>query len=298
MRILVSGSTGLIGSALVPHLSAQGHQVTRLVRGPLADAGDTILWSPDAGRIDLAALEGFGAVVHLAGESLTGWPWTESKKARIRQSRVLGTRLLCESLAQLKRPPRLALCASAVGYYGNRGSDLLIEESGPGTGFLATVCREWEDAASAAREAGIRVVHARFGIVLSRHGGALAQMLPIFRSGAAGPIGSGRQYISWIAIDDAIGAILHALAARSLAGALNVSAAAPVTNAEFAKTLARVLHRPAALTVPAFAIRFMLGEMADEMLLASARMHPRRLLEAGYVFQHPELEGALRHLLA
>lgn len=298
MKVLVSGSTGLIGSALVPELLAHGHRVTRLVRAPQANAGDAILWNPEAGQIDRALLEGVGAVVHLAGESLTGWPWTESKKARIRQSRVLGTRLLCESLATLKRSPRIALCASAVGYYGNRGSDVLTEESGPGTGFLATVCREWEDAAAAARAAGIRVVHARFGIVLSRRGGALAQMLPIFRSGTAGPIGSGRQYISWIAIDDAIGAIMHALATAALSGPMNVAAPTPVTNAEFVRILASVLRRPAALRVPAFAIRLLLGEMADEMLLASARLLPRRLVDAGYVFQHPELEGALRHLLA
>jgi hypothetical protein len=298
VKVLVSGSTGLIGSALVPELLAHGHRVTRLVRAPQANAGDAILWNPEAGQIDRALLEGVGAVVHLAGESLTGWPWTESKKARIRQSRVLGTRLLCESLATLKRSPRIALCASAVGYYGNRGSDVLTEESGPGTGFLATVCREWEDAAAAARAAGIRVVHARFGIVLSRRGGALAQMLPIFRSGTAGPIGSGRQYISWIAIDDAIGAIMHALATAALSGPMNVAAPTPVTNAEFVRILASVLRRPAALRVPAFAIRLLLGEMADEMLLASARLLPRRLVDAGYVFQHPELEGALRHLLA
>lgn len=297
MRVLVSGSTGLIGSALVPALRAEGHQVTRLVRAPSADAGDTIRWSPEGGGVDLAALEDFGAVVHLAGESVAGWPWTESKKMRIRQSRVLGTKLLCGSLARLRRPPGVVLCASAVGYYGDRGAEVLVEESAPGTGFLASVCREWEDAATAAREAGIRVVQARFGIVLSRRGGVLAQMLPVVRSGAAGPIGSGRQYVSWIAIDDAIRAILHSLAAASLSGPMNVAAPAPVTNAEFVRAAAKMLGRPAALNVPAFAIRLILGEMADEMLLASARLHPKRLLDTGYTFRHPTLEGALRHLL-
>jgi uncharacterized protein len=243
-------------------------------------------------------MEGFDAVVHLAGEDISSGTWTAAKKARIRQSRVEGTGLLARTLASLDRAPGVLACASAIGYYGDRGDQILTEESEPGAGFLASVCRDWEEAAKPAAEAGIRVAHLRFGVVLSADGGALARMLGPFRMGMGGPLGSGRQYVSWIAIDDAVGAIGHVLSTRTLRGAVNVAAPAPVTHAEFARTLGRVLGRPTILGMPGFAVRLMFGEMADELLLASQRLAPVRLLSTGYQFRFPELEPALRHLLA
>lgn len=298
MRVLVSGSTGLIGSALVSSLRAHGHEVVRLVRSPRRVDEPAIRWDPEGGTLDLAALGGFDTVVHLAGESISASRWTASQKARIRESRVLGTGLLCRSLARIARRPRVIMCASAVGYYGDRGEEILTEASGSGSGFLAGVCREWEGAAIPAVDAGIRVVHARFGIVLSPNGGALAQMLPVFRLGSGGPLGSGLQFVSWVAIDDALGAIEHAIVTPAVRGPMNVAAPGPVTNREFVAILAQVLARPARLAVSAVALRLMLGEMADEMLLASARLEPGRLLATGYAFRYPVLEGALRHLLS
>lgn len=298
MRILVSGSSGLIGSALLPFLTAGGHSVTRLVRSKRAggDVG-SILWNPQAGTIDRGALEGFDAVVHLAGENIAGGRWTAARKARIRDSRVKGTRLLATTLAGLARPPRVLVTASAVGYYGDRGDELLAEESPPGTGFLAELCREWEAAADPAREKGIRVANLRLGLVLSGTGGALPRMLPAFKLGVGGVIGSGRQYWSWIAIDDLVGAIYHALTTESLRGPVNVVAPRAVTNREFTKTLGRVLSRPTIFPLPAFAARLALGEMANELLLAGQRLEPARLVASGYKFLYPELEDALRHVL-
>jgi uncharacterized protein (TIGR01777 family) len=297
MKILVTGSTGLIGSALIPFLTTGGHSVVRLVRSPPAPGGEEVHWDPDANAIDAVGLEGADAVVHLAGENVFG-RWTDEKKARIRDSRVGGTTLLSETLARLTRPPSVFVCASAIGYYGDRGDEILTEESAPGSGFLAGVCRAWETATGPAAAAGIRVVNTRFGIVLSPGGGALATMLTPFKMGAGGKVGSGDQYVSWISIDDAIGAILHALQVDSLRGPVNVVAPNPVTNARLAETLGGVLSRPAAFTVPAFAVRLALGaELADETVFASQRVEPSRLLSSGYTFRHTQLEGALRHLL-
>jgi len=297
VKVLVSGSTGFIGSALVPFLAEGGHAVTRLVRPETPSAGAAALWNPEAGTVAAAALEGFDAVVHLAGEDVSSGTWTGAKKARIQRSRVEGTALLARSLASLRHPPRVLACASAVGYYGDRGDEVLTEDSPPGKGFVAAVCRDWEAAAAPAALAGIRVLHLRFGVVLKPSGGALARMLGPFRMGMGGPIGSGRQYVSWVAMDDALGALAHALATERLRGALNVASPTPVTQAELAKTLGRVLGRPTLLSVPAFGVRLMFGEMADEMLLASQRLAPARLLASGYRFRWPELEPALRHLL-
>jgi uncharacterized protein (TIGR01777 family) len=297
MNILVSGSTGLVGSALVPSLTADGHTVTQLVRTASPHLDRTALWDPVKGEIDTAALEGQDAVVHLAGENIATGRWTAAKKARIKDSRVNGTRLLCEALSRLSRPPQALLCASAIGYYGSRGDEVLTEESSAGSGFLADICREWEAAAAPAVQKGIRVVHLRFGVIFSARGGPLTKMLTPFRLGVGGRIGSGRQYLSWVAIDDVMGAIHHALRTSSLQGPVNVVAPRPVTNLEFTKTLGRVLGRPTIAPLPGFMARLMLGEMADELLLASARVQPTRLLDTHYPFRFPELEGALRHLL-
>jgi len=295
MRVVITGSRGLVGSALVPFLTTGGHRVTRLVRERPA-AGEAF-WAPEAGRVDTADLEGADAVVHLAGESIAEGRWTAAKKARIRRSRVVGTRALAEALARLERKPGVLVCASAVGFYGDRGEELLGEQSQPGQGFLSDVCCEWEDAASAARAAGIRVVHLRFGVVLTPAGGALGTMLPPFQLGAGGPIGSGRQWFPWVSLDDALGAVLHSLGQSTLAGPVNVVAPQAARQREFARTLARVLGRPSLVPLPGLAARLALGEMADALLLASQRVAPQRLLASGYAFRHPELEPALRHLL-
>ena len=297
MKILVTGSSGLIGSALVPALGAGGHAVVRLTRSAKKQA-DGPRWDPDSGTLDPAPLEGLDAVVHLAGEDISSGTWNTAKKTRIRQSRVESTRLLARTLAALDRRPATLVSASAVGYYGDRGEEILTEESQSGNGFLAAVCRDWEAATSRATEAGIRVVHLRFGVVLTAHGGALARMLGPFRMGMGGPLGSGRQYVSWIAIDDALGAIAHVLSNPIVRGAVNVASPRPVTHREFAQTLGRVLGRPTVLGMPALTVRFMFGEMATEVLLASQRLEPARLLATGFQFRFPELEGALRHLLA
>ncbi len=297
MKVLVTGASGFVGSALVPFLSNEGHFVVRISRAAPAPGHSEVQWDPERGTIDLDALEGIDAAVHLAGESISAFPWTDEGKRRILSSRVKGTRLLCESFSRLDRPPKTFVCASAVGYYGDRGNEVLREDSPPGTGFLAQVCREWEAATEAAGRKGIRVVRLRIGMVLSPKGGALARMLGIFRAGLGGRVGSGDQYMSWIALDDLVGAIDHAIRTGSLEGPVNAVSPRPVTNREFARTLGRVLGRPAVLPVPAFAVRLVLGEMVNELLLASARVEPDRLLLSGYAFRHPELEGALRHLL-
>ena len=294
MNVLVSGATGFIGSALIPELEAKGHRVKRLTRAPRS--AEDIRWDPDAGTIE-GDLAGFDAVIHLAGESIAGGRWTPEKKRRILESRKNGTRHLAEKVAGLPGPPSVMVSASAIGYYGDRGNELLTEESEPGTLFLSEVCQEWEAAAEPAREAGIRVVHPRFGIVLSTEGGPLERTLPIFKLGGGGKIGSGRQYWSWVSLDDMVGAIVHALHSDTLSGRVNVVAPDPPTNAEYTKVLGRVLGRPTFLAVPAPALRVALGRMADELLLASARVDPAKLEETGYEFRYPELEGALRHLL-
>ncbi len=294
MNVLISGATGLIGSALVPELEANGHTVTRLSRS--GSGADTVRWDPSAGTID-GDLEGTEAVVHLAGESIAQGRWSPDKKRRILDSRVQGTRLLAERIAALSAPPKVMVSTSAVGYYGDRGDEVLTEESGPGEDFLARVCREWEAAAEPARRAGIRVVHPRLGIVLSPEGGALGTTLPIFKLGGGGKIGSGRQWWSWVALDDVVGSTVHALTDEGVEGPVNVGSPNPMTNAEYTKVLGKVLGRPTVLPLPAPAARIMLGEVADALLLASQRMRPARLQDTGYAFRHPQLEGALRHLL-
>ena len=294
MNVLISGATGLIGSALIPELEAGGHTVTRLSRSQ--SGANTIRWDPSAGTID-GDLEGTDAVVHLAGESIAQGRWNPEKKRRILDSRVQGTRLLAESIAALPDPPKVMVSTSAVGYYGDRGDEVLTEESAPGTDFLAGVCREWEAAAEPALQAGIRVVYPRLGIVLSPQGGALGTTLPIFKFGGGGKIGSGNQWWSWVALDDVVGSIVHALTDESVEGPVNVGSPNPMTNAEYTKVLGKVLGRPTVLPLPAPAARVMLGEVADALLLASQRMEPARLKDTGYAFRYPQLEGALRHLL-
>lgn len=296
MNVLVTGSSGLIGSALGPYLASNGHQVIRLVRSKV-QAGETQrCWDPEAGTLDPASLEGLDAVVHLAGENIAR-RWTETKKLKILNSRVKSTRLLSESLRRLAKPPKVLVSASASGYYGDRADEILKEESAAGSMFLSEVCRQWEAETEPAARAGIRVVVLRIGVVLSPSGGALAQMLLPFKLGAGGRIGSGRQFWSWIAIDDLLGAILHALNTQALRGPVNAVAPNPVTNLEFTKTLGRVLGRPTLFPMPAFAARLVFGQMAEELLLASARMEPAQLLATGYKFQYRELVPALRHLL-
>ncbi len=297
MKVFVTGSTGLIGSALAPHLEAQGHQVLRLVRSKGLTENSALSWNPQTGDIDLSGLSRLDAGVHLAGENIAGGRWTRAKKARIRDSRIQGTRLLCEALARLEKPPRALVSASAVGYYGDRGDEVLDEASEPGSNFLAETCRAWEGATEAAERAGIRVVHLRFGVVLSSQGGALAKMLLPFRWGLGGRFGTGRQYMSWIALGDAVRAASHALTTEALRGPVNAVAPNPVTNRQFTKALGRVLHRPTVCTLPAPVALLVLGQMADELLLSGARAVPKRLLASGFEFRFPALEGALQHLL-
>jgi hypothetical protein len=294
MNVLISGATGLIGSALAPELEANGHTVTRLSRSP--SGPNTVRWDPSAGTIE-GDLEGTEAVVHLAGESIAQGRWSPDKKRRILDSRVQGTRLLAERIAALSTPPKVMVSTSAVGYYGDRGDEVLTEESTPGEDFLARVCREWEAAAEPARQAGIRVVHPRLGIVLSPQGGALGTTLPIFKLGGGGKIGSGRQWWSWVTLADVVGSIVHSLTDETVEGPVNVGSPNPMTNAEYTKVLGKVLGRPTVLPLPAPAARIMLGEVADALLLASQRMQPAKLEATGYSFRYPRLEGALRHLL-
>lgn len=295
MRILVSGSSGLIGGVLVKALREEGHRVGRLVRFDCKEESD-VLCDAVAGRFDAGAAEGADAVVNLAGENIAGGRWTASRKSEIRRSRVEGTRFLAESLARLGRPPKTMLCASAIGYYGSGERE--VDESSPaGSGFLAEVCRAWEAAADPARERGIRVVQLRFGVVLAREGGMLFRVLTMFRLGLGGRVGSGEQWMSWVTIDDAIGVVRHVLVSEDLRGPVNVVSPEAVRNAYFTLKLGLALRRPTPFTAPAFLLRLTLGEMADEVLLASTRAIPRILLEKGYRFVHPGLDGALSALL-
>ncbi len=294
LRIAVSGARGLIGSALVPFLSAGGHRVVPLVRPSGRGGPESIPWDPSAGRLRGADLEGLDAVVHLAGENIAAGRWTPRRKARILRSRAEGTRLLAGALAGLERPPRAFLCASAIGIYGDRGEEEIDERSEPGKGFLAEVCREWEAAVEPAAKRGIRVVHFRFGMVLSAAGGALARMLPAFKAGLGGRIGTGRQFVSWISREDVLGTIHFALFHEGLSGAVDVTSPGPVEQAEFARVLAGVLSRPASVPLPRPVVRAAFGEMGEALLLEGARVLPRRLLESGYRFFLPGLEDALR----
>jgi hypothetical protein len=296
VHVAVTGPRGLIGSGLIPFLTTAGHRVTRFVRGRPADANE-IGWSVETGVADPSRLEGLDAVVHLAGENIAAGRWTEARKDEIRRSRVAGTRRLAEQLAGLRRPAKTLVCASAVGYYGDRGPETLTDAAPPGRGFLADVCQEWEAAAEPARRAGIRVVHMRLGVVLTPAGGALAKMLLPFRVGLGGRIGSGEQFLSWISLDDAVGAFAHALHTAELTSTANTVSPAPVPNKEFTRVLAKTLGRPGLFPFPASAARLAMGEMADALLLASTRAVPTRLLTTGYRFRHTKLEDALRHLL-
>ena len=297
MKILIGGSHGLVGTALIKSLEAQGHEIFRLVRHAPTSKTE-VEWSPDRYSIALARIEGFDAVVNLAGESIAEGRWTDDKKRRIRESRVKGTKLLGDALANLTVPPKSFVCASAIGYYGNRGDELLTESSAPGDNFLAKVCAEWEDATALATEKGIRVVNARFGVILDANGGALKKMVPPFRMGVGGKIGSGKQWMSWIALDDVIGGIQFALANDSMKGPVNFVAPVPVTNAEFTKTLGKVLSRPTIFPIPAFAIKLLFGEMGEALLLGGQRVAPERLVAEGFEFSYPQLDPALAHILA
>jgi uncharacterized protein len=295
MKIAISGATGLVGQQLGESIRKQGDDV--LVVSRSGGGENTLVWDPAGGKLDPSKLSGVDAFVHLAGESIADGRWTEAKKARIRESRVSGTRLVAEALASLSDGPKTLIAASAIGFYGDRGAEVCQESDSPGTGFLPDVCVAWEAATAPAEAAGIRVVKLRIGVVLSPKGGALAKMLPPFRLGAGGVIGSGRQYFSWVALDDLIPIIQFALTNATLSGPVNAVAPQAVTNHEYTKTLGKVLGRPTVFPMPAFAARLAFGEMADALLLASARVVPEKLKEAGYVFQYPELEPALRAML-
>ncbi len=297
MKIVVSGSTGLIGSALTKALIVQKHEVVPLVRRRVSPGERAVAWDPKRGTIDRAGLEGMDAVIHLAGENVFG-RWSPAKKQRIYDSRVKGTRLLCDALAGLQRRPATLLAASAIGYYGDRGDEAVTEESPPGEDFLAHLSRDWEAATAGATRAGIRVVTMRNGVVLTTTGGALARMLPAFRLGLGGPVGSGDQYLSWIVLDDMSSAILHLLKNQKLVGPVNMTAPVPLTNRDFAKTLGKVLGRPAVVTVPAFALRMAFGTEGAAMLQSGQRVLPARLVASGFSFSVTEVEPALRHLLA
>jgi uncharacterized protein len=293
-RIVISGASGMIGSALIPFLEAHGCEVKKLVRRRARDASE-LPWNPIV-PLSPAQVSGCDVVIHLSGESVVG-RWTEAKKRRIRESRVVSTRNLAQALARTTQPPGVFLCASAIGYYGDRGDEVLSEESPRGSGFFAEVCREWEGAAAPAFEAGIRVVNLRIGIVLSRSGGALKPMLLPFRLGLGGRMGNGRQWWSWIHIDDVVAAVWHAVETPTLFGPVNTTAPNPATNAELTRVLARVVHRPAVLPVPAFAVRLAFGEFANEGLLASSRVEPKKLAASKFVFKFPALTNALNNVL-
>lgn len=293
LTVAVTGATGLIGTALVDRLRNRGHEVRRLVRSARQAQGTDVVWDPARDELPPSALAGVDAVVNLAGEPIAH-RWTPERKRAIRESRVRGTEQLARAIMLLDRKPRVVLSGSAVGYYGDRGNDVLDERSGPGEDFLAGLTIEWEAATEPIAGAGVRVVHLRTGIVLSPRGGALERLLPIFRLGAGGPIGTGRQWMSWITLEDHVRAMEHALFTDSMRGPANLVAPNPVTNAEFATTLGRVLTRPALIPVPAFALELMFGEMARATLLAGQRAMPRALATAGFEFTHPTLEGGLR----
>ena len=296
MRILISGASGFIGSAIRPALTAAGHTPFVLVRR--APVGYEVAWNP-AQPLDAEKLAGFDAIVHLAGKSISG-RWSEKFKREVRESRVLGTQTLATAAAESYRKtglPRIFVAASATGYYGNRGDEELTEGSQPGSGFLSEVCEEWESAARPAAEAGVRVVNLRIGVVLAKHGGALQAMLPAFRLGLGGPIGDGRQYMSWITLDDVVSAFVFALTNEGLHGPVNAVAPQPVRNSEFAHALGQALHRPAFFPLPAFVVRTVFGEMGEALLLGSARVRPAQLAAAGYTYHHPELSEALQATL-
>jgi uncharacterized protein (TIGR01777 family) len=296
MRIAITGASGLVGTALVPFLHDAGHEVVRLVRGTPRTPGEH-RWSPDSGIVDADTLGPLDGVIHLAGENIAGGRWTAARKARIRDSRVGPTEALARSLATAPVKPAVLVSTSAIGIYGDRGHEVLTEQSASGQGFLPEVCQAWEAAADPARAAGIRVVHPRFGIILDSHGGALGKMKLPFRLGIGGRLGRGTQYYSWVGMEDVLGSLLFALTHTEVHGAVNVTSPNPVTNAEFTRTLARVLRRPALIPVPAIALKALFGELAEAELLSSKRVLPAALERAGFTFLQPRLEDALRFTL-
>ncbi|MDX1388430.1 MAG: TIGR01777 family oxidoreductase [Acidobacteriota bacterium] len=298
MRVVISGASGLVGSALTARLTAEGHDVIRLVRRAEERAADAALWNPSKGEIDREAHEGADVVVHLAGENISSGRWSPDRKKRIRDSRVDGTKLISETIASLTHRPRVLVSASAIGFYGDRGDEVMTERSTPGEGFLPEVAIGWEAATAAAAGAGTRVVLFRTGVVLSAAGGALAKMLPLFRLGLGGRLGHGRQFMSWISLDDLLRAVFFLIETETLSGPVNAVAPGAVTNAEFTRVLAKVLRRPAVFPAPALALKAAMGEMAEELLLSSTRVVPERLLDAGFEFAHPDLESALHSILS
>jgi len=296
LTVAVTGATGLVGNSLLPFLTTGGHRVRRLVRGKADAARGDVAWNPGKGELDTAAMEGVDAVVHLAGENVAQ-RWTPEAKERILRSRSEGTRTLCEALARMARKPQVLVCAAGIGFYGDRGDEVLTEESTSGEGFLAQVCREWEAATAPAREAGIRVVLLRIGVVLDPRGGALAKMLPPFLLGGGGRVGSGQQWFSWLSLEDLLGLIQASLFRQELQGPVNAVAPQPVRQEEFARTLGRVLSRPAVLPMPGAAIRTLFGEMGQETVLSGARVRPAVAERLGFSFMHPDLESALRFAL-
>lgn len=294
--VVISGASGMVGSALREALDLRGDRVLRLGRAA-ATAKDQASWDPAAGRIEADRLEGADSFVHLAGENIASKRWNARRKQELRDSRIEGTRLIAETIARLKQKPRVLVSASAIGYYGNRGDAMLGEDARPGEGFLADLCRDWEAATKPAVEAGVRVVTLRIGVVLSPRGGALKKMLLPFRLGAGGRMGSGGQYWSWISLEDLVGSILHCLDHQELSGPVNAVAPESLTNSDFTAVLAKAVRRPAIFPMPAFAARLVLGEMAQELLLASARVAPLKLQESGYKFHHPTLDVALKSML-
>ncbi|MCA9237140.1 MAG: TIGR01777 family oxidoreductase [Planctomycetales bacterium] len=295
-KVIVTGASGLVGTPLCANLQASGWRVVRAVRRP-AQNDNEVMWNPQTGKIDQAGFEGATAVVHLAGENIADHKWSDSFKQKILHSRTKGTLLISETLAKLERKPETFVCASAIGYYGDRGEEVLTESSAPGGDFLADVCVQWEAACQPARDAGVRTANTRIGVVLSPHGGALAQMLLPFKLGAGGTIGSGQQYMSWIALDDLARGLQFVVENPGLSGPVNMVAPDAVTNRAYTKTLGKVLNRPTFLPVPVFALRLRFGEMVDALLLASTRVAPTALEAAGFQFEYGHLEPALRHLL-
>jgi uncharacterized protein len=298
MRVLISGGSGMIGSALTDSLRADGVEVNHLVRRKEKTSPGDVLWNPTTATVDVPAMEGYDAVVHLSGASVAQGRWTSARKLVLRSSRVDTTRVLVDSLARLNQKPSVFVCASATGYYGSRGDEILTESSGNGSDLLGLICRAWEGEAARAMASGIRTVITRFGIILSSKGGALPAMVAPFNFGVGGRLGSGKQWMSWITLEDVVAIIRTAIAEKSWAGPLNVVAPSPIQNADFTQVLASVLHRPAFFAVPAFALRIALGEMADALLLSSQRVQPAKLQAAGYRFRQENLEAALFDSLA